>query len=74
MLAIHESDVIQTQVSFSALLEGWFSNGDVSPDTLYGIQLLNEPKGENVWKVARDVYYPGNCKNYQLPLKNNQQI
>ena len=63
---VHVVPPVKIFCSFSAVLEGWFSSGDISPDTLYGIELLNEPRGENVWKAARDVYYPGKINNCQI--------
>lgn len=44
----------------SDLLEVWILEGAIKAETLYGIELLNEPRGweDPIWTTCRDNFYP----------------
>jgi hypothetical protein len=44
----------------SDLLEVWIQEGAIKAETLYGIELLNEPRGweDPIWTTCRDNFYP----------------
>ena len=44
----------------SKILEDWILEGSVKAETLYGIELLNEPRGweDPIWFECRDNFYP----------------
>lgn len=49
---------------FCKLLNKWVENDDVKADTIYGIELLNEPWGvqADIWEEIRDRFYPNGYK------------
>ena len=42
------------------LLHGWVEKGVIERDTIYGLELLNEPWGvdASVWEEVRERFYP----------------
>ena len=44
----------------SAILEQWITEGSIKDETLYGVELLNEPRGweQPIWDTCRDNFYP----------------
>ena len=49
-------------------MEQWINEGSIRADTLYGIELLNEP-ADSVWNTCKTSYYLGDhfvTKKYDL--------
>lgn len=48
----------------STILENWILEGSIKAETLYGVELLNEPRGweEPIWAKCRDYFYPNGYK------------
>ena len=48
----------------SSILEKWILEGSIKAETLYGVELLNEPRGwdEPIWAKCRDYFYPNGYK------------
>ena len=62
----------------SEMLEIWILEGSIQAETLYGIELLNEPGGweDPIWKTCRDHFYPngyGRVRSFFLGIEKSKR-
>ena len=65
----HEGDNANRTIAIldkiTAVLESWIADGTMTHETIWGIELLNEPGGWNqaLWQITRDFF---NLKGYDM--------